>query len=55
MHTLTLCHVVPLEVLAGAERITQALKIILTTSDKEETRHASSRVCPRLDEPAREE
>jgi hypothetical protein len=31
MHTLTLYHVVPLAVLAGPERITQALKIIFTT------------------------
>jgi hypothetical protein len=32
MHILTLCHVVPLAVLAGPERITQALKIIFTTA-----------------------
>ena len=51
---LTLCHVVRTSGLLGPERVTQALKIILTVAEQKETSHASSAVCPRVDEPARE-
>jgi hypothetical protein len=54
MPLLTLCHVVRTSGLLGPERVTQALKIILTVAEQKETSHASSAVCPRFDEPARE-
>ena len=55
MPTLALCHVVRTSVLLGPERITQALKIILTSSALEETTHASRTLGPCLDEPTRED
>lgn len=54
MPPLTLYHVVRTSGRLGSERVTQALKIILTLSAQKETNHASSTVCPRVDEPARE-
>ena len=54
MPLLTLCHVVRTAGLLGPERVTQALKIILTIAAQKETGHASSALCPRVDEPARE-
>jgi hypothetical protein len=54
MPLLTLCHVVRTSGLLGPERVAQALKIILTLGEQKETRHASRAVCPRVDEPARE-
>ena len=54
MPALALCHVVRTSVLLGPERVTQALKIILTCLEQEETTHASSPLCPRLgQEPTR--
>jgi hypothetical protein len=50
MPLLTLCHVVRTSGLLGPERVTQALKSILTVSEQKETSHASRAVCPRLDE-----
>ena len=55
MPPLALCHVVRTSVLLGPERVTQALKIILTSSALEETTHARSTLCPGLDEPTRED
>ena len=54
MPTLTICRVVRTSVLLGPERMAQALKIILTFSTQKEANHASSAICPRLDEPTRE-
>jgi hypothetical protein len=54
MPTLTVCRVVRTSVLLGPERMAQALKIILTIAAQEEVSHASRAVCPRLDEPTRE-
>jgi hypothetical protein len=55
MPLLTLCHVVRTAGLLGPERVTQALKIILTVSEPQEPSHASRAVGPRLDEPTRED
>lgn len=55
MPPLALCHVVRTSVLLGPERVTQALQLILTSSALEETTHASSTLCPGLDEPTRED
>ena len=50
MPRLTLCCVVRTSGLLGPERVTQALKIILTVVEPKEPSHASRAVCPRLDE-----
>ncbi len=54
MPTLTVCRVVRTSVRLGPERMAQALKIILTATAHKEANHASCPVCPRLDEPTRE-
>ena len=48
MPLLTLCHVVRTAGLLGPERVTQALKILLTVSAPKEPSHASRSVCPRV-------
>ena len=53
MPAFALCHVVRTSVLWGPERVPQALKIILTCLEQEETTYASSPLGPRLDEPTR--
>ena len=55
MPPLARCHVVRTSVLLGSERVTHALKIILTSSALEETTQASRTLCPGLDESTREE